>query len=559
MGNKESDPLNVIFIMNDTLRQDHLGCYGNRWIKTPNLDRLAESSTVFDRAYVASHATLPARTDLYTGTYSFLYRGWSPLQHQDVILPEIIGHQGYTSMFIFDTTPMGQDSYNYMRGFSGWEMIRGHHEDRWRTDPTVPIEWPAAPHKLKNLDRSIQYMRNRADWRHEKDYVAPRTFAAAIEWLERNHTLDGFLLWIDTWDPHEPFDPPAHDLKLYADPEYDGDQITYPQYGRSTYMTKEELRHVRALYAGEVTMVDRWIGHLMDKVEQLGLLDNTLIIHTSDHGHLFGEHDLEGKPGGVLGRLYEVTTRLPLIIRHPGGLGAGRRIQSIVQPPDVLPTILEFLDVPMPETNQGQSVWPLVKGKTDRLHDYAFSGRFARCLSRREAGKSSETVTTYDGFIGPGDVAEDITVTDEDWSLILSPRGRPSELYNLKGDPGQHENVIKDHMNVASTMQSALIAFMREYGGSDALIDLYSVAPEGMVAPKDDSAKRLRPRDAVFLTHDQRGTPIAFLSKREAAERCASAVDDLVLEARSFGWLRDRNPRSLIYVDGQYYWAEDLG
>ena len=552
--------MNVIFIMDDTLRQDHLGCYGNERVQTPYLDRLAESSVVFDRAYIASHATLPARTDLYTGMYTFLYRGWSPLRPGDVILPEIVGDHGYTSMFIFDTTPMGQDCYNFMRGFTGWEMIRGHHEDRWKTDPAAPIAWPAAPYKLKNLSRTIQFMRNKADWRYEKDYVAPRTFAAAIEWLERNHTRDGFLLWIDTWDPHEPFDPPAHYLKLYADPEYDGDQIIYPQYGRPGYMTEEEMEHVSALYAGEVTMVDRWIGHLLDKVEQLGLFDNTLIIHTSDHGHLFGEHDLHGKPCGLVGRLYEETTRIPLIIRHPEGLGAGKRIPAIVHPPDLLPTMLEFLDVPVPGTVQGRSLWPLIRGEVEKLHDYAFSGRFPRCLDGKEAGAgASETTITYDGFVGSGDIAEELTVTDEQWSLILGPKGRPSELYNLQDDPAQNENVIADHPDVATRMQQALIAFMREYGGPQALIDLYSSTHEEMVAPMADSAKTLRAEDMLYVMHDPRGKPIAFLSEEEAAKRCACQPGELELEVRTFKSFRDDDPRNLVYVDGQFHWAQDLG
>ena len=551
--------MNVIFIMNDSLRQDHLGCYGNEWIKTPNLDRLAASSAVFDRAYIASHATLPARTDLYTGRYTLLYRGWSPLQPEDVILPEILSEHNYTSMIIFDTTPMGQDSYNYMRGFSAWEMVRGHHEDRWKTDPTVPLKWPAAPHKLKNLNRAVQYMRNKANWRYEKDYVAPRTFGAAIEWLERNQTLDGFLLWIDTWDPHEPFDPPMHYLKLYADPEYDGDQIIYPQYGRSTYMSEAELKHVRALYAGEVTMVDRWIGLLLDKVEQLGLLDNTLIIHTSDHGHLFGEHSLHGKPGGALGNLYEETTRIPLMIRHPKGLGAGKRIPAIVQLPDLLPTILEFLDVPVPETVQGRSLWPLIAGETEKLHDYAFSGRFPRMLSGAGGGGTSVRIITYDGWVGPGDVPEALTVTDEDWSLICSPRGRPSELYDLKDDPEQKVNVIADNLDVVARVQQALIEFMRGFGAPQALIDLFSHTPEEMVTPTETAPKKLKSEDILYVMHDQQGEPIAFLSREEAGKRLASDVEELELEARSFGSIRKRDPQSLIYMDGQYYWAEDLG
>ena len=548
--------MNVIFIMNDSLRQDHLGCYGNEWIKTPNLDRLAESSAVFDRAYIASHATLPARTDLYTGRYTLIYHTWSPLQPEDVILPEIIGEHNYTSMIIFDTASMGQDEYNFMRGFSGWEMVRGQHTDRWRTDSMVPVEWPAAPYKLKNLDRTVRWMCHKADWRYEKDYVTPRTFSTAIEWLERNHTLDGFLLWIDTLDPHEPFDPPPHYLKLYADPEYDGDQIIYPQYGRSSYMSEAELKHVRALYAGEVTMVDRWIGLLLDKVEQLGLLENTLIIHTSDHGHLFGEHSLQGKPGGALGNLYEVTTRIPLIIRHPKGLGAGKRISAIVQLPDLLPTILEFLEVPVPETVQGRSLWPLIAGETEKLHDYAFSGRYPYML---DEAKPSEKDTKYDRWVNPGGLPEARTVTDEEWSLICSPRGRPSELYNLKDDPQQKVNVIADNLPVAARMQQALIEFMKEYGTPPEVVALWKYAPEEMVTPPETAAKELQPEEMLYPAEVQPGQPVAFLSEEDAGRRLASDVEELELEARSFGAILERDPLSLIYMNGQYYWAQDLG
>ncbi len=121
--------------------------------------------------------------------------------------------------------------------------------------------------------------------------------SAAMDWLETNYDHDAFFLYVDMWDPHEPFDCPWYDYALYADPDYDGDQITYPQYGRFTYMTPEEHANVRALYAGQVTLVDRWVGRFLELAERLGLFEDTLIIWTTDHGHLFGEHGLQGKPG----------------------------------------------------------------------------------------------------------------------------------------------------------------------------------------------------------------------------------------------------------------------
>jgi arylsulfatase A-like enzyme len=263
------------------------------------------------------------------------------------------------------------------------------------------------------------------------------------------------------WDPHEPFDPPPHYLRLYDKPNYNGQHIIFPQYGHCDYMTPEELDHVRALYAGEVTMCDTWVGHLIDHVEHLGLLDNTLIVYMTDHGHLFGDHGLEGKPGGQLGKLYQPTTRIPLIIRHPDGLGAGQRIQPIVQPPDILPTILEFLDVPIPDTVQAKSIWPVVRGEADRINQYAFSGRFPL------GTMYSATAATFDGWAGPDRVSSALTVTDEEWSFICSPETWPSHLFHLTEDPDELNDVIEQHPEVAARMHQALLTFMEAYGASE--------------------------------------------------------------------------------------------
>jgi arylsulfatase A-like enzyme len=548
--------MNVIVIVNDSMRRDHLGCYGNPWIKTPHLDALAANSAVFERAYIASHATLPARIDLLTGRYTFLQRGWSPLQPGDVILPEVLGRHGCASMFIFDTPPLGQDGGNFMRGFSGWEMIRGQHEDRWRTDPTGPIPWPAAPHKLKNLGRTAQYFRNRADWRDERDYVTPRTFQAAMDWLDRNHTLDPFLLWIDAMDPHEPFDPPPEDRDLYARPGYDGDAVIYPQYGRSTYMTDAELDHVRALYAGEVTLVDRWIGHLVDRVEQLGLSDRTLIIHTSDHGHLFGEHGLQGKPGGLLGNLYEETTRLPLIIHHPQGLGAGKRVADIVQPPDLMPTILEFLGVPAPASVQGRSLWPSIRGDSPKEYTYAFSGRFPPAVTRSSKAWTSEGSPPGRGAAGQAAEVEALTVTSADWALVAPPWGRQAELYDLQSDRAQNYNVIASHLDVAAEMHQALLDFMSRFGAPSGLVGLFNQPTAQLAEPVRRPQGRLATEEPLYTFRDREGRKVAFSSQAEAHRRLATL--SVALEREDFGSVLAHDPRSLIHLDGQYYWAQDL-
>jgi arylsulfatase A-like enzyme len=205
-------------------------------------------------------------------------------------------------------------------------------------------------------------------------------------------------------------------------------------------------------------MCDTWVGYLLDTAKRLGLFENTLIIYMTDHGHLFGDHGLEGKPGGQLGTIYEPTARVPLIIRHPGGLKTGERIQPIVQPPDIVPTILEFLDIPVPETVQAKSIWPMIHDNVDRIHDFGFSGRFPL------GTMYSYTAASFDGWAGPDRIASALTVSDENWSYICSPETWPSHLYNLREDPDQLNNVITQFPEVAHRMHVALMEFLEEMG-----------------------------------------------------------------------------------------------
>ena len=354
--------MRILAVMCDTLRRDHLGCYGNPWIYTPNLDRFAERATIFDRCYAASYPTVPNRWDIFTGRFGFPFRGWQPLAPDDITLAQLLSQHGVHTQMIWDTPMLGVGNYNYTRGFNGMEFVRGQKGDVWITDPTLPIRMPAQPHKIRSAASLESYLRNHYYRRYEREYCVGRTISATMDWLETNYRQPSFFLYVDMWDPHEPFECPWYDYARYADPAYAGDLMIYPEYGRPTYMTAEEMANARALYAGQVTLVDRWMGRLLELVERLGLFKDTLVIWTSDHGHLFGEHDLQGKPGAELGTLFEVTTRIPLLVHHPEHVGAGARVAGIVQPPDLLPSILEFMGVPIPTQVQGHSVWPIVAG-----------------------------------------------------------------------------------------------------------------------------------------------------------------------------------------------------
>jgi arylsulfatase A-like enzyme len=315
-------------------------------------------------------------------------------------------------------------------------------------------------------------------------------------------------------------------------------------------MTPGELANARALYAGQVTLVDRWVGQLLELAERLGLMKNTVIIWTTDHGHLFGEHDLQGKPGAEMGRLYEITTHIPLLVHHPEGLGAGQRVQGIVQPTDILPSVLEFYGMSQPEYVQGRSFWPLLGDGTTALHDYAFSNRFPPTASDPTYTPTEGAV--FDGWVGSDRIVEPSTVTDGRWAYICAPQGLPSELYDLEADPGQEHNVIDEHQQVAKRMYDAWIAFLKESGASDARIRPFVDAHVDVHIPTSGK---------LFAFRDDQGQWIAFSTEREARlaayRKNAPGTAKEVREV-TFGQMLDDNPRNLVHLNDQYYWASDL-
>lgn len=534
----------VILIISDSFRADHLGCYGSGLARTPKMNKFAKKSALFDRAYIASYPTVPNRLDVWTGRYNFPYRGWEPLVSRDVTLPGVLGKHGITSYLVFDTPFLVVN--NFGKVFDGWWQERGHHSDRVVTDPEIPINLPAAPHKLKNLEGTKQFLRNKAAWRFEKDYVAPRTFMKAMEWLEANRNLDNFFLLVDTWDPHEPFDPPIHYLEMYADTNEEVDNVIYPVYGHTDFMTKADIQRVRALYAGEVSMVDTWTGLLLETVDRLGLSESTMIIFTTDHGHLFGEHGLEGKPTGQLGRLYEITTRIPLIIRHPDGIASGSRIEGIVQPPDIMPTILDFFGVPVPETVHGKSVLPLMTGDAESLHKYAFSARFPE-------GQGTDRIAAqaHDGWTGLPQVLSPVTVTTREWALICSPEASKSELYDLKTDPSQECTVLDENPDVKIELREAFISFMEQMKGRKNITATFKSGKQAV-------NETLPPNLTIYTIRDTRDITYAYLNHAEASQRVSQEMTSQKVKPIKFETLQKRDPKAMIFIGQQYYYAKEL-
>jgi len=442
--------MNVICIMADSLRRDHLGCYGNDWIKTPHLDAFAREAIVFDQAWAGSWPTVPNRTDLLTGRYSFLEHGWQPLDRQVPTLASVLEKQGLVSMLIGDTPHLFKEDFFFQRGFSGWEWNRGQEGDALVTDPRIPLVYPCAKYKLRRPEPEgyETIIRNRAHRRVETDWFALGTVSRAMDWLERNRGHERFLLWVDLFDPHEPWDPPSYYVDLYH-PHYQGESCDYPRYGVCDFLSAAELKQTQALYAAEVTMVDRAVGCLLEKAAQLGLFDNTLILFMSDHGHYLnypGDQGLIGKPSPNHEYLYRSMIHIPFLLRLPRGEASGQRRNALVQPCDVMPTVLDFFGLANGPEMQGHSLLQVARGQARQVRNYALSGQHQGAIS----------------------------ITDGRWQLGVTCDLGKLFLFDNLADPYQQRNLLSSQQRLALTYQKELLKQLRALGVPEETVMRYA-------------------------------------------------------------------------------------
>jgi arylsulfatase A-like enzyme len=246
---------------------------------------------------------------------------------------------------------------------------------------------PAAidPHRLQERyvsGRAAQHVANLGGFDHDElAFATPRTFRSAIEFLDENqHNPKPFYLFVDTFHPHESWEAPTIYYQLYRDRKYQGK--TYLQLPYSTLHQHPQpeavLADVKAHYAGLVTMVDHWLGRLLDKLKAVGKDRDTLVIFVSDHGTNFGDN-LEKATGKPAACLYPGTMDIPLLIRHPGGKGAGKRFREFVYTLDVPATICAAAASSPKEGVDGKDLLPLLEGRPFSARDY-LTCRYSNCV-----------------------------------------------------------------------------------------------------------------------------------------------------------------------------------
>ncbi len=457
MPNLPGQPLggdtNVVLVVIDSLRKDHLGAYGNPWIQTPNLDALAKESLRFERAYPESAPTICARRAIHTGKRSWPFRDWKPPKGEDIILQgwepipegqthlaEIMQQNGYATLFQTDNMHQYKASYNFQRGFDVFDFIRGQTTDNYMPNWTFPRDRVQGALLKGNVTamraQMQQYWANvegrlLAERESEEDWFSPRVFTGAMELLEAAKGGDQpFFLVADSYDPHEPWDTPEEYVNLYDDP-YDGREPYSVIYGDSDYLTERELQRMKARYAAEVTMVDRWFGRFLDKMEELNLFENTLLLVIADHGVAFGEHGYTGKPSYAL---WPEITDVPFLIRHPGGKGAGETSDYYASTHDVAPTILGFLGIEPEQPMDGQDLSVLFDGGQPDDRPYFTLGYNDHAWAR-----------------------------DDNYAMFAKNDGSNALLFDLRTDPNMDTDIAGSNQDIINSMWNDYI--LEDAGG----------------------------------------------------------------------------------------------
>ncbi len=365
--------MRTIVILMDTLNRRHLEIYGNKRVKTPNITRLASRSTVFNNHWTASAPCMPARHDILTGRIEFLERNWSAVQPYDCILPDMLRKNNIFSHMVTDHYHyFHTGGENYCTTFDSWDFIRGQEHDIYMSDIKKP-------ESIDHYGRfSTQYQNNKETFKSGRDYPSPKTFDEATKWVERHHDDDNWLLYIDSFDPHEPFDCPDEYLEMYDD-NYDGKHFNWPYYEKTDVedIPEEALEHLRNRYAATLTMSDEWLGKLLDQLDKHNMWEDTAVILTTDHGFMLGEH-------GYLAKnympAYNELYNIPLVVHQPGQQEK-TEVDLITQATDIFPTILELNGIDVETCDyplHGRSVLPLMNGSQEPIHDYALYGVFGK-------------------------------------------------------------------------------------------------------------------------------------------------------------------------------------
>ena len=474
---------NILFLCTDQQRGDSLRCTGASWAVTPNLDQLAGDGALFKNCYVQNPVCSPSRATLFTGKYVAshgLYANGVPLPENQTMFTRTLANAGYDCGMIgkqhlspcdnWQTEPRRDDGYRYFKWAHGPNhraLENDYHAWLRATQPDVYAqifpdtganESTAYGNKAK-MGTPIDKVPAEAHYSH---WVAD----CAIEFINHKRNEDQpFCLMANFFDPHHPFGAPQEfrdliDADAIPDPntrdnELDNKPPEQTFYSETSYAgvapgfkdyTPEQIREVRAQYWAMIALIDHETGRILQSLERAGLADNTLVVFTSDHGEMLGNHQqlLKGP------QLYDDLTRVPLIVRWPGQIATDQVIEDLVQWVDLSATFLDSAGCAPGDGVQGESLLPL-------LRDHEWKRDWALCEYRDSGFTTDPKIMTT-------------MLRHDQWKLIIwhgSPAtdgARNGELYDLSNDPGELFNLFHDpeYLTIRRQLKLKLLDVMAE-------------------------------------------------------------------------------------------------
>jgi arylsulfatase A-like enzyme len=436
-------PPNVVLVIVDSLRTDHVGAYGGKGAQTPNLDAFARQSLRFTRAHPESMPTVPARRAMMTGKRSFPFRHWhswadrglsggpgaQPIEASETTFHEVFARHGYRTAYVTDNPHIVSQpydrfrgSFDYGHGINGQVPVRHlpeHKVSEAYANRYIPRELIGTDESEAGRMRDYLTVNKVGNGRREDDFLPARVFRSAIDYLEKRakEPSEPFVIVVDSFDAHEPWDPPYSTLKLYADVKPGEPEPIQPFHTPSAFahlLRPGTLERAKALYSGEITFVDRWFGRLIEKVDELETADNTWVVMLSDHGVLLGERDIIGKSHS---NLHRELWSVPFMIRHPQRRGAGSTSDYIASTHDVATTLLGAAGLRAPDVMQGENLTVLFDGKQPTPRTYFTSA-----------------------------LKDHVCAFDDDWLLMCNNQGKAQiKLFDRRADPRELRDVSARH------------------------------------------------------------------------------------------------------------------
>jgi len=426
---------NILFIIIDAARADHFSCYGSANRTSPHIDQIAAEGVVYENAITAAGWTLPSHTSMFTGTYISKHGVSNEnhvYDHKYILMPEVLKRAGYRTVG-FCTNDWISDATGLSRGFSEF----------------FNFQYPKLIHKTKRFLNSLQI--------HGKDSWAFAINRNVKNWIHKNAGEKPFFMFLHYGELHLPYQvPPPFNAQFLPKGMTYAEAQTVNQDPKAFYagvakMTARDFEISKALYDGALAYIDHRIFELYQYLKNLGQLDNTMIIISSDHGESLGDH-------GHFDHyyvLYEGLLRVPLIIRYPEKFPAGSRFPEAVQTLDLLPTLKEMLELRDPELNEMQGI-PLPPFKNPG-REFTISERFKDLKGLKKSYPDRDL-----SHLARWELDRKVAIRTKKYKLIAS-ENYESELYDLEHDRLETKNLINEQPEVAKDLQNKIANWRQSF------------------------------------------------------------------------------------------------